>query len=361
MSNRIASYISMNTPGLIHQSMHEHGIPMTNIKPLIKMLVSQGVQLDTLLEGTGITLKDFTVFNHTVIFEQYRRLLINARQFSDDKCYALKLGEQFFINHDGVLACRVMSSDNPNQAMTLLDIYQSLFTQLLQFEFYSDEHQGVFLVEERTPLGNILPHFIEFTFSALFCLGRFCLGQSNMDIEIEFAYPCPGHKEEFETFFQNTVRFNCSENRVIFPAHTLKQSIVFSNVFTANENESLCKKYQHQVQSEEVLIKKVKQTIRNMPFTHVSLERLGDTLHMSTRSLRRHLQSHGVNYKTLLENERKRLALKRIESGEFSIEDIAQELGYLNASSFSRAFKRWFGRAPIHYKQQEQLENSVNL
>jgi len=358
MSNRIASYISLSTPSVLQQGMQDFGIPISNIKPLIKLLVTQGADLTQLLKDTGITLKDFSVMNHTVIFEQYRRLLRNVRQLDIDHTYALKLGEQFFINHDGILACRVMSSENPAEAMGLLEVYQSLFTQLLQFHFESDDNGGIFTIEEKTPLGDVLPHFIEFTFSAIFCLGRFCLGQSHIDLEIEFSYPCPGNHEEFQQFFQNPVRFNCKQNRVKFSARTLKQSIIFSNILAANENEVLCQKHLSQVRSDELLIKKVKQTIRKMPFTQVSLENLGDSLHMSPRSLRRHLQAHGVSYKTLLENERKRLAIKRIELGNVSLDDIAHELGYLNASSFSRAFKRWFGMAPVQYKQQEQQESS---
>jgi len=354
MSRSVASYISLSTPGVIHQGMQDFGIPVSNIKPLVKLLVTQGVQLDALLSGTGIGLKDFTLLNHTVIFEQYRRLIRNARQLNQDTCYALKLGEQFFINHDGILACRVMSSDNPQQAMMLLDMYQSLFTQLLQFRFDVNDKVGIFSVEEKIPLGDILPHFIEYTFSAIFCLGRFCLGQANIDLEIEMSYPSPDNSNCFNQFFHNPVRFNCKHNRVIFPKHTLEQSIIFANLLAANENEHLCQKQLHQVRSEEVIIKKVKHAIRNIPFTHVSLEYLGETLYMSPRTLRRHLHAHGVNYKTLLENERKRLALKRIEQGERSLDDIAHELGYLNGSSFSRAFKRWFGKAPVHYKQNPQ-------
>lgn len=333
-------------------------MPISNIKPLIKFLVSQGADLQDLLQDTGITLKDFSVYNHTVIFEQYRRLLRNVRRSNIDTQYALKLGEQFFINHDGILACRVMSSDTPAHAMALLEIYQSLFTQLLHFQFEYDEQGGVFTIEEKLPLGDILPHFIEFTFSAIFCLGRFCVGKPHIDIGIEFSYPCPGDPAKFQQFFNNPVRFDSHANRVIFPPHTLKQSIIFSNVLAANDNEELCQKHLNQARCDEKLIKKVKYTIRKMPFTQVSLEHLADTLHMSPRSLRRHLQAHGVSYKTLLENERKRLALKRIESSDTSLDDIAHELGYLNASSFSRAFKRWFGKAPVHYKQQNQTESS---
>lgn len=361
MPRKIASYISLSTPVIIQQGRQDFGIPVSNFKPLVKLLVTQGVKLETLLADTRISLNDFTQLDHTVVFEQYRRLLNNARRLTLDKSYALKLGEQFFINHDGVLACRVMSCDNPAQAMTLLETYQALFTQLLHFSFESDENGGVFTIEEKVPLGSILPHFIEFTFSALFCLGRFCLGQAHMDIEIEFSYPSPGDEHVFSDFFNNPVRFNAKANRVIFPAHTLKQSIIFANVLAATENEKLCQQHLNQVQSDEILIKRVKKVIRDMPFTHVSLEHLAENLHMSPRSLRRHLHNHGVNYKTLLENERKRLALKRIEANDSSLDDIAHELGYLNASSFSRAFKRWFGVAPLHYKQKSISESSVNL
>ena len=359
MSNRIASYISLSTPDVMHQGMQDFGIPVANFKPLVKLLVTQGVKLEALLADTGITLNDFIQLDHTVVLEQYRRLLTNARRLTIDNSYALKLGEQFFINHDGVLACRVMSSDNPDQAMALLEAYQSLFTQLLHFNFDSNENGGIFTIEEKIPLGKILPHFIEFTFSALFCLGRFCLGQAHMDIEIEFNYPCPGDQAVFEQFFNNPVRFNCKHNRVVFPAHTLKQSIIFANALAARENEKLCQQHLSQMQSDEILIKRVKKVIRDMPFTQVSLENLAQNMHMSPRSLRRHLQNHDVNYKTLLENERKRLALKRIQSNDCSLDDIAHELGYLNASSFSRAFKRWFGVAPLHYKQKSISEHSV--
>jgi AraC-like DNA-binding protein len=360
MPNKIAPYPNLNKTSLgSHQFMQDVAISVSSIKPLVKLLVTQGVSLDALLCDTGITLNYFTSLHNTVIFKQYKRLISNARRLSTDPTYALKLGEQFFINHDGVLACRMMSSNNPKQAMALVETYQALFTQLLRLSFESDEQGGVFTIEEKVPLGDILPHFIEYTFSALFCLERFCLGRTHIDMEIEFAYPCPGQVKDFETFFKNPVRFDCKKNRILFSNQTLGQSIIFANILSASENEQLCQQYLSQVQSDEKLIRKVKAVIREMPFTQVSLEYLGEQVHMSPRSLRRHLQNHGVSYKTLLENERKRLALKRIEASDHSLDDIAHELGYLNASSFSRAFKRWFGMSPLHYKQQHPAVKSL--
>jgi len=99
------------------------------------------------------------------------------------------------------------------------------------------------------------------------------------------------------------------------------------------------------------VIHKVKNTMRGMPFNQVSLESLADRMHMSPRTLRRHLHSQGVSFKTLLENERKSIAVKRIEKQDISLEKLADLLGYNSASSLSRAFKRWYGVSPNNYKK----------
>lgn len=324
---------------------------MSNVKPLVKLMVSTGVELEQLLEHTHIQLNDFIRFNQHITFRQYLALIENARRLSPKATYALTLGEQFFINHDGILACRVMSSQNTQMAMELLADYQNLFTQILHLNFDVTEDYGVFSVTERIPLGRALPHFVEYCFSALYCLGKFCLGKESMPLVFEFSYDNPGAGLEFSDFFKCDVRFNAESNQVFIPKAVLEQSILFANGDSANEYERLCQDQLQQLNSDQAILQKTKRIIREIPFNELSIERISDRLHMSPRSLRRHLQAQDVSYKTLLENERKRIALKRIQLQDISIEKLAEHLGYQNASSFSRAFKRWFGVAPHHYKQ----------
>ncbi len=338
------------SPAKFVQAHGKFGIPVASIKPLVKYMVSQGIELEKLLEGSNITLSDFTQINRTLLFEQFLKLIINARKLTPVPEYALLLGEHFFIHHDDVLACRVMSSESTLSAMKLLTQYQNLFTQLLDLNLEIIDGVGIFSINEKLPLGDAFPHFVEYSCAVLFCLGRFCLGKNEIDLEFELAHENPGNGDEFSSFFGNTVRFNCSHNRIIISKNTLKQAIIFSNIQNAQENEKLCKQHLKQVNNDQKVIREVKQCIRSMPFNEVSLEVLADKLCMSTRSLRRHLQGQGVSYKSLLENERKRIALKRIEKQDVSIEKLAELLGYHNASSFSRAFKRWFGVSPQHYK-----------
>ncbi|GAA3919088.1 AraC family transcriptional regulator [Litoribacillus peritrichatus] len=328
---------------------------LADIKPLIKMIVNQGHSIHKMLDQTNISLHELTQFEGALEVGQYLRLIHNARVLSSDPAYALHMGEQFFINHDGVLACRVMCSKNTQNAMELLTQYQHLFTQLMELNLDITDHYGVFSIEEKIPLGKALPHFVEYSFAILYCLGKFCLGQKNFPLEFEFSYDKPETTEASEhhyaRFFRNKVRFNCSANRVIIPKETLLQPIIFSNQAYAQKNEALCQKQLKQTQKDQQVIQRVKQSIRHMSFTDVSMASLSQQLCMSSRSLRRHLNSQGVSYKTLLENERKRIALKRVEKQDITIEKLAIELGYQSAASFSRAFKRWFGIAPNLYKQ----------
>lgn len=55
-------------------------------------------------------------------------------------------------------------------------------------------------------------------------------------------------------------------------------------------------------------------------------------------------------HKTLLEEQRKKTTLETIRKHDIPLEKLAEQLGYQDASSFSRAFKRWFGVAPNRFK-----------
>ncbi len=312
-------------------------------------MVSEGVDLNELLSGTGVTLDAFSLSHHTLFFEQYIKLIMNARRLCNKPEYALILGQQFFINHDDLLSCRVLSSDNTRAAMELLTQYQNLFSPLLDLNLEIHPEHGIFYLNEKVPLGDALPHFIEYSCSLLYSIGKFSLGQKDIKIEFEFSHPNPGHEGEFEKFFNNPVRFGCAGNRIIIPQKTLQQTIIFSDKNIALENEKKCQHQKAQINGDQRAIKQVKQFIRSMPFNKISLEALADKLHMSTRNLRRHLQDQGVSYKSLLENERKRIAIRHVEKQDINLEQLAELLGYHNASSFSRAFKRWFGVSPNQY------------
>jgi AraC-like DNA-binding protein len=77
-----------------------------------------------------------------------------------------------------------------------------------------------------------------------------------------------------------------------------------------------------------------------------SLECVAMKLGTSPRALRRRLQSDGVNFLRLREHVLQELALQWVAATELPLAEIGARLGFSDASTFHRAFKRWTGASP---------------
>jgi AraC-like DNA-binding protein len=72
-------------------------------------------------------------------------------------------------------------------------------------------------------------------------------------------------------------------------------------------------------------------------------------LNLPERTLRHQLQQLNSSYKQIREQLMKDRALHLMEYQEYSIEMIAELLGYSEPAAFNHAFKRWFGYSPRQY------------
>ena len=67
---------------------------------------------------------------------------------------------------------------------------------------------------------------------------------------------------------------------------------------------------------------------------------------MSQRTFERRLAAEGMTFSAVVRNLRATLAQRHLNDPSLSISQIAWLLGYHEVSAFSKAFKRWTGKAP---------------
>lgn len=80
-----------------------------------------------------------------------------------------------------------------------------------------------------------------------------------------------------------------------------------------------------------------------------SLEEVAANFNVTPRSLQRKLREEGVTFQELTDGIRKTLALHYLQAGNYPLKEISHMLGYNELSAFSRAFKRWTGKAPGNF------------
>jgi AraC-like DNA-binding protein len=81
------------------------------------------------------------------------------------------------------------------------------------------------------------------------------------------------------------------------------------------------------------------------------LARVAKKLAMSSRTLQRRVKEHGVDFKKLVDDTRRRFALNYLKERKHTLTEVAFLLGYSELSALNRAFKRWTGSTPLDYRR----------
>lgn len=88
----------------------------------------------------------------------------------------------------------------------------------------------------------------------------------------------------------------------------------------------------------------------------IKIELVAEILGWSIRTLQRQLAQRGLCYRDLVEQVRFRIALNLLKQRDLKLIDIAIDLGYGHAASFTRAFHRWAGTSPKKFRDRMVLE-----
>lgn len=86
----------------------------------------------------------------------------------------------------------------------------------------------------------------------------------------------------------------------------------------------------------------------NFPDFSVVCEKLA----MTPQTLRRRLKDENTSYQEIKDTIRKDASIYYLSKPELTIDEIALLMGFSEASSFHRAFKKWTGKTPSAYRQE---------
>lgn len=71
---------------------------------------------------------------------------------------------------------------------------------------------------------------------------------------------------------------------------------------------------------------------------------------MTPRTLRRRLDQEGTSFKRLMEEAKRRDALRLLDDYDLDVQRVAALLGYQDPANFTRAFRQWTGQTPSQYR-----------
>jgi AraC-like DNA-binding protein len=93
----------------------------------------------------------------------------------------------------------------------------------------------------------------------------------------------------------------------------------------------------------------VRRCLRQGP-ARLGLDSAARQLAMSPATLRRHLQAEGTGWRQLKDEWRRDRAIALLAHSPAPLAELAEQLGFCDASALARAFRHWTGSAPGAYR-----------
>jgi AraC-like DNA-binding protein len=194
----------------------------------------------------------------------------------------------------------------------------------------------------------------ELALGALYALLREVTGERFTPLRVDFAHPQPTDISLHRSAFDCPLRFDQAINVMVWPAEILDQPLVtadprlFQALLPGLEAERRRRLADTELTTRIGLVIEA-----NVSSGKIGIDQVARHLCMSKRTLQRRLQELEVEFAELVEEIRQALAIDLVRQSSHSLTDIAQKLGYNEASSFTRAFRRWVGVTPREFRQQK--------
>jgi AraC-like DNA-binding protein len=162
----------------------------------------------------------------------------------------------------------------------------------------------------------------------------------------------PEMEVEFRSFFMAPVVFEAEENSFLVTHELARRPLPMANPALARQNDQVVMEYLARFDSARVSEKVRAELISRLPAGEPSRADVAGALHFSEKTLQRRLRDEGTSYQEILDETRRELAQQYLREGRASVCEITFRLGFSDQSSFTRAFKRWTGRAPGEFRAQ---------
>ena len=153
---------------------------------------------------------------------------------------------------------------------------------------------------------------------------------------------------ELAPFLGRDIRFGASVDEISFSAPIGSARVIGADPYL---NKHLIAYYEDALARRRVSRGSFRAQVENavvplLPHAEVRIGEIARRLGLSQRTLARRLNEEGLSFSALLAGLRHDLADRYLADGDTSISQIAWLLGYQEVSAFSKAYKRWSGKAP---------------
>lgn len=276
-----------------------------------------------------------------------------AAELIPDPAFALRAAECWHPSNLGPLGYAWLSSGSLRTALKRMARFTRIIGQRKSSRS-SDESGGLRFTYDHgrgdTLIGYIMA---DFDLSLVFSMCRTNYGDTFALDVVTLRRPTPANSRPYEAFFGCPVEFGAIADSFLLSKHIADKPLPTSNHELATTFDAILSKQLLELGSGDLLTRCKAWLLQELTSGEPSEIDLAHAMGLSSRTLQRKLAEQELTYRNVLESTRYDLALRYLDDPSKTVTDITFLLGFSEQSAFTRAFKRWSGKAPTAYRSEQ--------
>lgn len=324
-------------------------IPNT-ARSLLGLVEERGFSPDRLCRGLGFTYPDLRDQHLLLSYHQIRELVLRAQRMFAEPALGLASGARQTPVSWGVAGLAMLTCETFGDAMSYGIAHQAEAGAVMD---HLVEQKGREIHLELMPRQfdlQLEAFLVEEAMASVLAISRYLVGPAFKALRIDLAQPRPEHEEVYRRYFRCPLRFEAGCNRITLESHWLSVRLPGYDRITCGLVQSQLNTLLVSPIGRHDLVESVVNRIRFGIETRPTQQKLAGMVNVSDRTLRRRLGEQDTQYRALRDATRYERARDLLANADLSLAQVAELVGYADARSFRRAFKRWSGVLPVAYR-----------
>lgn len=351
----------MSAPALSRELPTDRRMSVLGIANLLEWQAQLGVPADTLLADTGIDPALLRDPNATISVRQDMAFTRSLLRHNRMPALGLMVGQQFRLSAFGHLGMMLPLAGTRREAIELFIRYINLSYTHFQITLHVDGEVGKLSFCGADYLGELRPYYLARDMAFAANMARTLFGGENplRITQATLAYAPAEERQAYADFFGVPVHHGRTDFHLLFGVQGLDHTMPHANPLALQLVEPEAARRQASMSGGQSWTQRVCEALAHGgPRQYPAMADLATDMHCTERTLRRHLQQEGSSYQGLLDEARGAMARHLLQHERWSVERVADALGYSESAAFSRAFSRWMGVSPMSYKKDSALRMS---
>lgn len=167
---------------------------------------------------------------------------------------------------------------------------------------------------------------------------------------VRFAFPRPDFAADYAVVFPCPVQFSARHTGIVFDPSKFARPVVRSQAEASEFLERAPLDWIFTDSRVHMHSLRVRAFLYGVAWQTSQLPETAAALKMTPRTLIRRLSEEGTSFQNIKDDLRRDIAIRALQQGVDSIEQIAFDTGFSAPANFHRAFRKWTNRTPGSYR-----------